>query len=65
MNTNIITNTKLYTVVGKKNGQLVTITELPMSENNCWRWIKDQSIESHYNNVCPIPYHGNKKEFTY
>lgn len=61
---NTLTN-ELYKVVGKKNGQSVEITELPMSKENCLKWIKDQGIENHYKDVYPIPYHGNKKEFIY
>lgn len=55
--------TQLYKVVGKKDGQLCEISELPMSKDNCYRWIKEQGIESIYTNVCPVPYHGNKKEY--
>ncbi len=54
---------KLFTVVGKKDGQLVSISELPMTEENCYKWIKEQGIEYYYKNVCPIPYHGSKPEY--
>lgn len=54
---------ELFKVVGKKDGQQVEITEMPMSEENCYKWIKEQGIENQYKNVVPIPYRGNKQEF--
>ena len=39
-------DTELYKVVGKKNGQLVDITELPMTKNDATKFIKDQGIEN-------------------
>ncbi len=56
-------NKTLYKVVGKKNGQLVEITELPMTFENCLKWTKEQGIDVYYNNVDIIPYHGSKPEF--
>lgn len=55
----------LWKVVGKKNGQFVDITELPMSRQSCFRWIKDQGVEKHYTNVGLVPYRGSLKEFKY
>jgi len=54
---------KLFKVVGHKNGQLVEISELPMTAENCYKWIKLQGIDKTYSNPVAIPYHGNKKEF--
>ena len=54
---------KLFKVVGKKNGQLCEISELPMSQDNCYKWIKEQGIDKNYTDVFPIPYHGSKKEY--
>jgi hypothetical protein len=58
---------KLYYVVAKKKGQLVDVTELPMTKEDCNRFIKDQGIERtyDYNSVDVIPYHGNKPRFKY
>jgi hypothetical protein len=56
---------KLYYVVGKKNGQLVTISELPMSKNDAQRFIDEQRIEMHYQNVDIIPYRGKKQRYYY
>lgn len=63
MENDLSAENNLYQVVGKKNGQLVEISELPMSEDDCWKWIKDNGIEKYYTNPVPIPYYGNKKEF--
>lgn len=60
---NYMEEIKLFKVVGHKNGQLVEISELPMSEENCWKWIKKQGIDKTYYNPVPVPYHGNKPEF--
>lgn len=58
---------KLYYVVGKKKGQLVDVSELPMTKEDAERFIKEQGIEKHYdfNTVDIIPYHGNKPRFKY
>ncbi len=58
---------KLYYVVAKKNGQLVDVTELPMTKEDAKRWIKEQGIENHYdfNTVDIIPYHGTKPRFKF
>jgi hypothetical protein len=52
-----------YMVVGKKNGQLVEISENPMSKRNCEEFIYEQGIEKHYSNVDIIPYRGMKPNF--
>jgi hypothetical protein len=49
-----------YMVVGKKAGQLVEVSESPMSKSDALEWIKDQAIENYYTNVNVIPYHGKK-----
>jgi predicted ABC-type ATPase len=54
---------KLYVVVGKKGGQLVEITELPMSKSDAERWIMEQKIKNYYQNVDLLPYHGSKPRF--
>jgi hypothetical protein len=51
---------ELYKVVGKKNGQLVDISELPMSKDDANKFIKEQGIEKYYTNVDVIRYRGNK-----
>ena len=56
---------KLYKVVGKKNGQLVEISELPMIKYDCEIFIKKEGINNHYNDVAIIPYHGTKEPFAY
>jgi hypothetical protein len=55
----------LYKVVGKKNGQLVDITELPMTKDDANRFIKEQGIENHYQNVDIVIYRGSKPRFKY
>ncbi len=62
--THIMQNS-LFIVTGKKHGQRVEITEMPMNESNCHAWIKDQNIEQYYNDVCLIPYRGRNPEFIY
>jgi hypothetical protein len=51
---------ELYKVVGKKNGQLVDISELPMSKDDAYKFIKKQGVENYYTNVDVIRYRGNK-----
>lgn len=54
-----------YMVVGKKNGQLVEISENPMSKRNCEEFIYEQGIEKYYSDVDIIPYRGTKANFQY
>jgi hypothetical protein len=54
------TEEELYKVVGKKNGQLVDVSELPMSKDDANKFIKEQGIENYYKNVDVIRYRGNK-----
>jgi hypothetical protein len=54
---------ELYKVVGKKNGQLVDISELPMSKHDANKFIKEQAIEKYYTNVDVIRYRGNKMRY--
>lgn len=56
---------KLYKVVGKKNGQLVEISEMPMTKEDCKKFIKEQRVENYYQNVDIVPYHGNKPRFKF
>jgi hypothetical protein len=58
------TDEELYKVVGKKNGQLVDISELPMTKQDAYKFIEKQGIENHYTNVDVIRYRGNKKRFS-
>ena len=58
-------NVAPFYVVGKKDKQLVDITEYPMSKADCERWIKEQGIERQYTNVDIIPYHGKKPILKY
>jgi antirestriction protein len=60
---NMDSDEKLYKVVGKKNGQLVEISELPMTKEDCKKFIKKEGIENYYQNVDIVPYHGNKSRF--
>jgi hypothetical protein len=53
-------NEELYKVVGKKNGQLVDINELPMTKEDANKFVIEQGIERNYNNVDIIRYRGNK-----
>lgn len=53
--------TEKFKVIGKKEGQLVEITDMPMSKEDCYKWIKEQGIENHYKDVFPVPYHGSKQ----
>jgi hypothetical protein len=55
----------LYKVVGKKNGQLVDITELPMTKDDANRFIKEQGIDNYYQNVDIVIYRGSKPRFKY
>jgi len=50
----------IYKVLGKKNGQLVDITELPMTKDDANRFIKEQGIENHYQNVDIVIYRSSK-----
>jgi hypothetical protein len=48
-----------YRVVGKKNGQLVDISEQPFNTRDKARnWINEQGINNHYQNVDIIPSRG-------
>ena len=55
----------LFKVVGKKEGQLVDISEIPMIKSDCEIFIKKEGINNHYNDVAIIPYHGTKEPFAY
>ena len=55
-----LANGGLVKVVGKKDGQLVEISELPMELEDAKRWITQQGVEKHYTQVETVPYHGNK-----
>jgi hypothetical protein len=54
-----------FMVVGKKNGQLVEISENPMSNRNCEEFIYEQGVEKYYSDVDIIPYRGTKANFQY
>ncbi len=54
-----------YYVVGKKRGQLVDISEHPMTKADCYKFIKEQGVENYYTDVAVIPYHGKKPMFKY
>ena len=48
-----------YKVVGKKNGQLVDISEQPfITRDKARNWINEQGINNHYENVDIIPSRG-------
>lgn len=51
---------ELYLVVGKKNGQLVDISELPMTKYDAKKFISEQGIEIYYTNVDIVRYRGTK-----
>lgn len=54
-----------FKVLGKKNGQLVEITENPLNYIDAKKFIKEQGIEKYYTNVDIVPYRGNKKPVKY
>jgi len=56
---------KLYKVVGKKNGQLVEISEMPMTYEDSKKFIKEQGVQNYYQNVDIVSYHGNKPRYKY
>lgn len=49
-----------YKVIGKKNGQMVDISDYPMSKLDAMKFIKQQSVENYYTNVVVVPYRGKK-----
>jgi len=54
-----------FKVLGKKNGQLVEISNYPMTYEDAKKFIKNQGIEKYYTNVDIIPYRGTKKTVKY
>ena len=49
-----------YKVIGKKNGQMVDISNYPMAKPDAMKFIKQQGIENYYTNVVVVPYRGKK-----
>jgi len=49
-----------YKVLGKKNGQMVEVSDYPMSKPDAMKFIKQQGIENYYTNVVVVPYRGKK-----
>jgi hypothetical protein len=54
-----------FKVLGKKNNQLVEISESPMTYEDAKKFIKNEGIEKYYSNVDIVPYRGAKKTTKY